>query len=91
VKPIVSRGWKFDRGWQIRARSRSGAETSRKVKSYEEAMTEAETMAETGQYREVWVEEVEAVLRKWRDLEPDKRRREPTERSHVTNTEEWDS
>lgn len=53
-------------------------------------MKEAEVMASSGQYREVWVEEVEATTRKWRDLEPKRGKPQFEERSHVTDTEEWD-
>jgi hypothetical protein len=83
-----SRGWKFDQGWLLRTRSRTGAEGKQKCTTYREAADAGRVARATGQYRECWVEEVGFVPRAWRDLDADRQQRQPDDRAHVLNVEE---
>jgi hypothetical protein len=87
---VEGRGWKHDRGWQVRSRSRSGAEGKQKYASYTEARAEAMSMAASGSFKEIWVEEVGVVPRAWRDLSATSSRSND-DRAHVLSIEEEES
>ncbi len=72
----------------MRARSRGGAETKRKVATYAEAKDQTRQMRATGQYREIWIEEAGVVPRAWRDLEPKGRPAVDMDRVHFISVEE---
>ena len=86
---LSSRGWKLDRGWLVRSRSRSGSESKQHFGSLDEARDEARKRAASRQFREVWIDENDLVTRPFRDLEPRKR---PAleDRKHVLSVEESD-
>ncbi len=90
ITEVPTRGWKPDRGWQVRTRSRGGAEGKQKFETYVLAKDAARQMRATGQFREIWVEEVQVVTRVWRDLEPKERRMFDEGRKHVVETQEDD-
>ena len=88
--PVPTRGWKPDRGWYLRTRRRSGAESKQKFATYAEAVEAAREARLSGSVREAWVEEGQATPPMvWRDLDADRARKSFSgERAHVLSIEE---
>lgn len=89
--PPAAHGWKPDRGWLVRTKTRGGAEKSEKYDTYQDARREALRLVFSRGFREVWVEEVGVVKRAWRDLEIRDRPASFEERKHVLAIEEEDA